>query len=196
MLGRMKDCCSSRRQWEGEQPRHERDCDSCKVVFVLGRLLWKTAAEKDDGDFLHMEDGGRREQGRKPGEGERRKKSTGGRRQQADKTGSRASTLEMLGQDKQTGTQHIANRFRRAAAGRRTIPSLSRQTGRCQLGGCTAIKDRLAIWMRRMDERCGGEKVGKPNAPGQKGGEADRVFASPTRFCPNRGERATLLKRQ
>lgn len=60
-----------------------------------------------------------------------------------------------------------------------------------QLGGCTAIKDRLAIWMRRMDERCGGEKVGKPNAPGQKGGEADRVFASPTRFCPNRGERAT-----
>lgn len=34
MLGRMKDWCSSRRQWEGEQPRHERDCDSCKAVLV------------------------------------------------------------------------------------------------------------------------------------------------------------------
>lgn len=143
-------------------------------------FIWKMEA---DGNKAESRERERDERNQQVGDGSRQ-------------TGSRASTLEMLGQDKQTGTQHIANRFRRAAAGRRTIPSLSRQTGRCQLGGCTAIKDRLAIWMRRMDERCGGEKVGKPNAPGRKGGEADRVFASPTRFCPNRGERATLLKRQ
>lgn len=170
MLGRMKDWCSSRRQWEGEQPRHERDCDSC----VKSTLL-ETAAEKDDGDFVHMEDRGRRQQGRRPGE--RRKKSTGGRRQQADRQqsldfGHARQDLMRQAALRQTGTKHVANRFHRAASRKRTIPSFSRPTGRCQLGGCTAIKDRLAIWMRRMDERCGGEKVGRPNASkGQKAGK-------------------------
>jgi hypothetical protein len=66
VLGRMKDCCSSRRQWEGEQPRHERDCGVDRQFLSLSSLL-EAAAEKGDGDFLHMEDRGRREQGRRPG---------------------------------------------------------------------------------------------------------------------------------